>query len=382
MVSIDTDNEYALRNYYLKRTEMLTEDGAHKYALMERLGHLPAASDTLPTQLYKKCAVSGFREDLPPETEKSLSVLLGQAHYIDGTPSPWVSDVWAILGIKWAVEKTENPELETKFRGWINNFLPQRVKDGRLEPYEKAVIDYVSEIAFTPSSAPSIALFFHFQKALIIDDPLLKEKYVAHFLNEFKTTYTVDAPELLLGVMVYVFDKLSHESALVSPNSWSLDDLINFLESIPTGMRRWTWEEKPRTTKGNAVKWQVENEYHVQNLLYLMLAPIFHDVADENYTDPVGQKNPRIDLYLPSMHTIIEVKYRKDSKKPFSSFIGEVAEDASLYRANDKYKNCALIIFLWDHTKATQEHAKFKEGVMKIDGIDGCVTICSPSVMT
>ena len=119
----------------------------------------------------------------------------------------------------------------------------------------------------------------------------------------------------------------------------------------------------------------VENEYHVQNLLYVLLAPIFNDIADEVNLQPVGQKNPRIDLYLPSLHTIIEVKYRKDMKKSFPAIIGEIAEDASLYRADPKYKDARIVSFLWDCTRATQEHAKFKEGVLKIDGINGCVVV-------
>jgi hypothetical protein len=37
--------------------------------------------------------------------------------------------------------------------------------------------------------------------------------------------------------------------------------------------------------------------------------------------------------------------------------------------------------FWWDHTRATQEHAKFKEGVLKISGMDACVAISAPSSM-
>ena len=125
----------------------------------------------------------------------------------------------------------------------------------------------------------------------------------------------------------------------------------------------------------------MENEYHVQNLLYVLLAPVFNDIADEVYLQPVGQKTPRVDLYLPSLHTIIEVKYRKDVKKSFQTLIGEIAEDASLYRADAKYKDARIVSFLWDCTRATQEHTKFKEGVLKIDGLNGRVVVSAPSTM-
>jgi hypothetical protein len=108
---------------------------------------------------------------------------------------------------------------------------------------------------------------------------------------------------------------------------------------------------------------------------------VFNDIADEVNLQPVGQKNPRMDLYLPSLHTVIEVKYRKDVKKSFPTLIGEIAEDASLYRADAKYKDARIVGFLWDCTRATQGHAKFREGVLKIEGISGCVVVSAPSTM-
>lgn len=155
----------------------------------------------------------------------------------------------------------------------------------------------------------------------------------------------------------------------------------DFLENIPAGLRRWTWEEKAKTPKSQAQKWRIQHEYHVQNLLYVLLGPIFPDISDENYLESVGQKTPRIDLYLPSIHTIVEVKYRKDSKKAFQSFIGEIGEDSALYRSDPKYADSKIVCFLWDNTRATQEHIMFKDGVMKLEGIDACVVVSSPSVM-
>jgi REase_DpnII-MboI len=114
------------------------------------------------------------------------------------------------------------------------------------------------------------------------------------------------------------------------------------------------------------VKWHIENEYHVQNLLYVLLAPTSNDISDEVYLEPVGQKTPRVDLYIPELHTLVEVKYRKDTNKSFQSLIGEIGEDASLYRTDPKYRDARIVVFLWDHTRATQEHAKFKQGVRKI----------------
>lgn len=37
------------------------------------------------------------------------------------------------------------------------------------------------------------------------------------------------------------------------------------------------------------VMWHVENEYHIQNLLYVSLVVIFNDIADEVNLQPVGK---------------------------------------------------------------------------------------------
>ena len=198
---------------------------------------------------------------------------------------------------------------------------------------------------------------------------------------EFQTQAKEEASIALLGLMIYVFDQINQDVAVVPPKGWSLNELLEFLEHIPTGLKRWTWEKRGRTQGSKPVKWQIENEYHVQNLLYILLAPIFNDIAEEVNLQPVGQKNPRIDLYLPSLHTIVEVKYRKDIKKSFAKLISEIAEDAALYHVDTKYNDAHIVTFLWDCTRSTQEHAKFKEGVLKIKGINGCVVISAPSTM-
>ncbi len=230
-------------------------------------------------------------------------------------------------------------------------------------------------------SSACIPLFLHYHDIKRIIDHQMRQSLIGRFMEEFREQAVADFSSSLISLMVYVFDRANQDITLVPPNGWTLNDLSRFLERIPVGMKRWTWENKGRTKNAEPVKWPIENEYHVQNLLYVLLAPVFEDVADEVYLRPVGQKTPRIDLYLPSMHTIIEVKYRKEVRKSFQELIGEIAEDASLYRCDPAYANARIVAFLWDHTQSTQEHAKFREGVLKIQGIDACVVVSAPSCM-
>ena len=103
----------------------------------------------------------------------------------------------------------------------------------------------------------------------------------------------------------------SSQSAL---GSFSLEDVSKLLKRVPAGFLRWTWDPKPRTKGGTPRQWYIENEYHVQNLLYFLLAAVFADIREEEYARSVGQKKPRVDLEIPSLKLVIEIKfwYRKD----------------------------------------------------------------------
>lgn len=379
MVSIDKQNTLEIRRYVLDKVKEDSQGDLFKEAFLRYLRLLPdnTQTDDIP-QVYLRCAISGLCH--VDKQADDLSRLLGQSSFVDGTPMPWVSNIWAVLGIKWAVENDDDSDTIKKFSDWVNGFLPQRIRDGRLSPQEQSIAEYILENQLSMYSASCIALFLHYKNILPLEDDR-KIKCINDFLSEFQSIYQINHNTLTSALFIYVFDQINAEKAAVPSNSWKTNDLITFLQNIPTGLKRWTWEDKPKTKNSSAVTWKIENEYHVQNLLYLLLAPIFTDIADEVNQSPVGHKNPRIDIHLPSINTVIEVKYRKDNKKTFNALTDEIAKAATLYRSDPKFKNCTLITFLWDNTRATQEHSKFKEGILKLDGIDGCVIVSSPSVM-
>ena len=384
MVPIEKENAFQLREHLHRKVVESAHADPFKYSFLHFLGLL---KDGIPTfefstlSLYQRCAISGLGILEETVSSQDVSRLLGQAAKIDSTPRPWVSDVFGVMAVKWLVAQMKYDRISREFEHWTSGFLAQQVSGDHLNLFEKDVSVYISGAESAVYASACVPLFLHYRRIRRIDDHQLRLSLIRRFMREFRDQARGDASASLLSVMVYVFDQVNQDVEIVPPKGWSLDDLLGFLAHIPIGLKRWTWEESGRTKGAEPVKWRVENEYHVQNLLYVLLAPIFNDIADEVYLQPVGQKTPRIDLYLPSLHTIIEVKYRKDAKKSFQSLISEIAEDASLYRSDVKYKAAQIVIFLWDSTRATQEHAKFKEGVLKFDGVNGCVVISAPSTM-
>ena len=384
MVPLEKQNAYQLREYlYHKVREGAHADPFKSYFLhfLELSKDGPPAFDFSNLSLYQRCAISGLRILQETVSIQDVSRILGQAAKIDSTPRPWVSDVFGVMAVKWLVEQMDDSRILHEFELWTSGFLTQQVSGDHLNLYEKDIAVYVRGGGSADFASACIPLFLHYRNILPINDHKIRLSLITRFMLEFQNQAHGDASTALLSLVLYVFDWVNRDVAIVPPKGWGLDDLLGFLEHIPVGLKRWTWEDAGRTRGAEPIKWPVENEYHVQNLLYVLLGPIFTDVADEVYLQPVGQKTPRVDLYLPILHTIIEVKYRKDSKKTFQALIGEIAEDASLYHADPKYRDARIVSFLWDCTRSTQEHAKFKEGILKIDGVNGCVVISAPSTM-
>lgn len=384
VVPVEKENAYQLREYLQRKVSESAQGDPFKSSFLRFLGLLKdggSAFDSAKLSLYQRCAISGLDVWGVTVPAQDVSRLLGQAARIDSTPRPWVSDVFGVMAVKRLVDRLNDARIVREFERWTSGFLAQQVGGDHLNLFEKDIAALIRSRESAVYATACIPLFLHYKAIRRIDDHQLRLSLINRFMHEFRQQAQANSSTALLAVMVYVFDQINEDVAVVPPKGWSLDDLLIFLEHIPVGLKRWTWEDAGRTKGAAPSKWRVDNEYHVQNLLYVLLAPVFSDIADEVYLQPVGQKTPRVDLYLPPLHTIIEVKYRKDAKKSFPMLIGEIAEDASLYRADAKYKDVRIVSFLWDCTRATQEHTKFKEGVLKIDGMNGCVVISAPSTM-
>ena len=109
------------------------------------------------------------------------------------------------------------------------------------------------------------------------------------------------------------------------------------------------------------------------------MAPIFPDLKDEEYFPSLGQKQPRTDLFIPSMKLIIEAKFLRAEDKA-AEIIDEVASDASLYlKQGTDYTG--IIAFVWDASRRTEEHALLRGGLREIRGVLDAVIVPRPGRM-
>lgn len=158
------------------------------------------------------------------------------------------------------------------------------------------------------------------------------------------------------------------------------EDVVSLLRSVEAALRRWPWEAKPRTTRKDATaqQWDIQNEYHVQSLLWALLRPVFSDLKDEEYLKSIGYKHPRVDLAIPSLRLIIEVKYLYEAtQSALAEKIEELAADATLYLSEDNGFD-HIIAFLWDATGSVQHHAALEAGLRKLKGVEDAVVVSRP----
>jgi hypothetical protein len=104
-------------------------------------------------------------------------------------------------------------------------------------------------------------------------------------------------------------------------------------------------------------------------------------IDDEENMPSIGHKKPRADLGIPSLRTIVEVKFLRDrGQRGFAKIIDEIAADASLYlsRTSD-YDN--IIAFVWDDCAQTEQHHELKSGIEQIKGISAAIVLPRPSSM-
>lgn len=182
------------------------------------------------------------------------------------------------------------------------------------------------------------------------------------------------------GVQIAALRWLMREGARALPRRATVGDLIELLEGLPHALRRWPWEDAPRTksARSTAQRWDVQNEYHVQSLLWTILAPVFPDLKDEEYLRSVGHKHPRVDLAVPSLGVIIEVKFLRSCKqRDLAGLIEEVSADTGFYLSNPS-DFTQIVTFIWDDAQCTDQHGTLLAGLRMLKGITDAVVVSRP----
>lgn len=337
------------------------------------------ASRTRQTGSYRQVATLAVRLLLPQPTSEEvltfqtgLDWTLGTSDQIAGVPTGLAADPVAVLAMSLAQTKFPNERL-ADFLSWLESV---RTRFGsRFHAWEQSALSLATSLLRSdPPPAEATIVAAATDSSLFLDDQQSMSILRACLANA-GTSDEIYAAFLLSALQVAKRSSL----AGINLRNPTIADVVRVLNGVSHGLQEWTWESAPRTKNSEPRKWHVENEYHVQNLLWAVLAPLFADLKREEFSPQVGPLQPRVDLAIPSLALVIEVKFVRRGKS-LKEVINQIAEDASLYFvAGSKYRQ--LIAFVWDDGQRTEEHLTIASGIRELPNVVEAILIGRPGKM-
>uniref|UniRef100_E6VP09 Uncharacterized protein n=1 Tax=Rhodopseudomonas palustris (strain DX-1) TaxID=652103 RepID=E6VP09_RHOPX len=313
-------------------------------------------------------------EDEKDLLRDELTHLGGRAFFVSGRPWRFEVDGIALLGVSLGVA------VNSADGQWLRDVLARSTSEVSSDPWQVGLVRAArlvigeSNIRIVP---PDLAVAIAARGiGGLHDDDLEVGWDITARLEPHNSGPSRDA------VRLAVFEHVLARRGQIAIAAVTRDDLIALLRNISRSMRLWTFESAKRTPKSEIARWDVENEYHAQNLLWAVLAPILSDLENEENLPSIGHKNPRADLGVPSLRTIIEVKFMRNAgQQACAKIIEEVAADASLYLSKSTaYDN--IIAFVWDDRAQTEQHDELRAGLEAIKGVSAAIILPRPSKMT
>lgn len=157
-------------------------------------------------------------------------------------------------------------------------------------------------------------------------------------------------------------------SELISPS-----DVTAILIRFEDSMKRWRWD----SAGIEPIRWRIDGEREVQDLLWLVLRSYFDDLVDEDALPKLGHSFFKPDFGIPSLRLIIEAKYASTAGD-FKKIEREILQDSVGYLLqSDRYEN--IIVFIYDASSSVQEHGTTKQALKMAEGILDVVIVSRPS---
>jgi hypothetical protein len=307
-----------------------------------------------------------------------LAWLAERRYFRPGRPFALERDGVAVLGLSLAIRVLPDAE---SLHQWLDGFITEALKtlpadtwEGSLISAARIVLHPAEEAALLPTLKGEIAAALYERR--LISGYVGRGEAAGVALSRMDG---LDEGPAKAAVLLAALGRLLKDSIPARLADIEIRDVCKIVQGLPRAMKRWVWDETKKTPLSALGRWDIENEYHLQSLLWAIFAPIFDDLDDEEYLKSLGQLQPRADLAIPSLCLIIEAKFIRPGTS-FAKIIGEIAEDVSIYlRSDTPWRH--LIAVVWDDGARTEEHHEFLTGLRKMDGIADAVVIPRPARM-
>lgn len=342
---------------------------------------------------YKDVAILGFAAVMGHVDNDQRNSLLAGLQWLAGRepflyygqPMPFCMDAVALLGITLGAKSLAEAAIVHAISNWLGKFINGSYR--MLSGWQKCLLASAQRyIGMSPdlqvpgeSAVADVRVALHSKGLLQGQVKVEEDERDTLLLVKSGQNSSLDAAQASLRLAA--FNWVRQSAPVLSPNRVTVSQVSDLLRGVPFALRRWTWEDLPRTARKDAIgrKWHIDNEYHVQNLLWTILAPIFPELQDEEYVSVVGPLHPRTDICIASLNLIIEVKFMRANMRP-QELIEEIAADVSLYLTGSSSYN-KIIVFIWDDARRSEQHAFIIHGLKKLNGVDDAIIVSRPGVM-
>jgi hypothetical protein len=330
---------------------------------------------------YQDVAILGFSVDCDlldaigtERLREGLRWMTGRTTHVDGYLADFCTDAISLLGISLGL-RTLNDSLARP--NWLVTTC--QVSSQRPANWQASLIALARRIsgATAEEIVSEEVRLIAFSKGLV--ESGLDMESVQRVIERLRATRLSLVSDAEVPIRLAALKRIESDSPRISINHATTADVVSVLRSIPSGLQRWTWEEKGRTAKSQPRKWYVDNEYHVQNLAWFLLSPLFPDARYEENKSAVGSVHPRLDIVLPSLRLIIEAKFWRKAIKS-EEMVRELAEDVGLYLTPDAPYD-VIVPLIWDEGARTEEHAALISGLKTMKGIFDAVVVSRPALM-
>jgi hypothetical protein len=304
-----------------------------------------------------------------------LQHLEGRSFFAHGRPRRFEVDGIAQLGVALGSRAAQRGATEQWCKAILQKSLDELTSDPWHEGLVRVALLSLGEANLTIRT-PELAVVAA-AKGYGLSSQAIDEQAWAAVADQTPYPHGLGRDAVRLAAFEIIYGRIG-QVRLASPTR---EDLITLLRNASRGLKRWTYESVPRTSKSAVARWDVENEYHVQNFLWAILAPVFGDVDDEENLPSIGQARPRADLAVPSLRTLIEVKFlRHAGQAALRGIIEEIAADTALYLSRTKDYD-TIIVVVWDDCAQTEQHHELQSGIETIKDVTAAVIIPRPSSM-
>ena len=338
--------------------------------------HASLAGDS---QSYQAIAAAGYALAWDPSRDGLVAVfkgtfehLSGRTFFAEGRTPRFEVDGVALLGVALGAKGAGIPQAGAR---WLENLLRRSSGTLQTDRWQYDLVEVARRI-INPNHEIAIKDMRVRTAFSAISSEQERQAAWAEMIARVG-----DSDPVQVAVNRAVFERCAAALAGLSIGGAGTAGLISMLEGLAQSMSHWTYETSPRVSGVPPQQWEVDHEYHVQNLLWTLLRPVFLDLVAEQSLPKVGHKTPRYDLGVPSLGTIIEVKFmRTAGSAACRKITEEIAADRSLYLSRTTGYS-KLIAFIWDECRQTEEYQTLKAGLEGMEGIDKVVILPRPSRM-